>query len=125
MADRRREIAQLMRDREHEGRGFIDFWEDTVDWDGIVDAIAEALGQPPAVEHREWDGTHYRSIRPDGTMWCESKNPREVIESAEGEGWQFERLDYYRVTAGWQPWTPEVTRAPDADPKLSEADSTP
>ena len=40
-----REIAQLMRDREYEGRGFIDFQQDTVDWDGIVDAIAALLNE--------------------------------------------------------------------------------
>ncbi len=36
----RSEIAQTMRDRECNGTGFVDFQQDTVDWDGIVAAIA-------------------------------------------------------------------------------------
>lgn len=50
--------------------------------------------------------TSYRSLK-DGSLWCESSDPDEVIKSG---GESLEVLRYYAVTSGWQPWNPDEIR---------------
>ncbi len=119
MADRRREIAQLMRDREHEGQGFIDFQQDTVDWDGIVDAIASALRAQPTVEHavRLTNGAMQVRNPAAQAVYPMTEWIRHVQENGEKV--------YCRTVIVVEDWQEvPVTREPDADPKLSQADST-
>lgn len=56
----------------------------------------------------------YRSLTPDGKLWCESSSPTEVAESSEGMDCTFQRLVIEMVTNPWEPWTPEVDRSTDA-----------
>lgn len=53
--------------------------------------------------------TWYRSLAPDGTLQCESSNPRDFApgQSCHGQpNLTFERLQQWTATDGWQPWTP-------------------
>lgn len=52
---------------------------------------------------RELVRTYYRSITPDGTLWCESRDLREVIERSEGLNCTFETMRVYETTDGWEP----------------------
>ena len=58
--------------------------------------MSENLGEPVR--------TYYRSLTPDGKLWCETRDPEEVIERSQGMDCTFERVDVYEVTEGWQPW---------------------
>jgi hypothetical protein len=49
--------------------------------------------------------TYYRSLTPDGIVWCESSNPAEVRRRSEDKDCTFEKISFYEVTAGWEPWT--------------------
>lgn len=51
--------------------------------------------------------TYYRSLTPDGELWCESRDPLEVIEMSEGQNCTFEVVRFYEVTDGWQEWNPD------------------
>lgn len=48
---------------------------------------------------------YYRSLTPDGKLWCESRDPEEVRRMSVSKGCTFERLDVYEITEGWKPWT--------------------
>lgn len=45
----------------------------------------------------------YRSLTPDGKVWCESSNAAEVLERSYGEGFTFQVL-VCTVTESWEPW---------------------
>lgn len=50
---------------------------------------------------RSW----YRSVTPDGTLWCEASDPHEVLDRTNpDEPLAYQRYDVYEITAGWQPW---------------------
>lgn len=49
--------------------------------------------------------SYYRSLLEDGTMWCESRDPEEVINmTADKPNATYERLDVYETADGWYPW---------------------
>lgn len=48
--------------------------------------------------------TWYRSLLPDGTIWCESSNGREVLERSEGVEARYERRVIAEVSGMWEPW---------------------
>lgn len=60
---------------------------------------------PESKLHKVW----YRSILPDGTLWCESSNAAEVVSMSEGKDVKFERMEVHIVHGDWEPWaTPSV-----------------
>lgn len=48
--------------------------------------------------------TWYRSILSDGTLWCESSDPGEVIRMSEGYECIFQKIVFYETTDGWEKW---------------------
>jgi len=48
--------------------------------------------------------TYYRSVLPDGSIWCESRDPEEVKRMSEGRDCAFDKLDIYETTDGWEEW---------------------
>lgn len=54
--------------------------------------------------------TYYRSMTAAGSIWCESRDPREVLSQtslgeARGKGpFTYQRLDVYETTHGWKMW---------------------
>lgn len=48
--------------------------------------------------------TWYRSLTPDGKLWCESSDPQEVIERSEGKGCTFQIHRVRLISEGWEPW---------------------
>lgn len=72
-------------------------------WKHQADAlIADGWTKPTGEPVR----TYYRSLTPDGKLWCESRDPDEVVQRSEGEGITFERSDVWMVTQGWKHWNP-------------------
>lgn len=51
---------------------------------------------------------YYRSLYDGGKVWCESRDPEEVIERSpigDPHGpFVFERLEVEEVTHSWEPW---------------------
>jgi hypothetical protein len=47
----------------------------------------------------------YRSLTPDGKVWCESRDPKEVVVMSAGKGCRFEKLTTYIVHGDWEPWS--------------------
>jgi hypothetical protein len=45
----------------------------------------------------------YRSLLPDGSVWCESSDPDEVLDS-ETPGLTFQKKEVYKVSEGWVEW---------------------
>jgi hypothetical protein len=70
----------------------------------VLGVLAEAGRLLPPDEHREIFKTWYRSLTPDGGLWCESSNPAEVREMTTGDGYTFQKLDVVTVRTGWRPW---------------------
>lgn len=58
--------------------------------------------------HREVVKTWYRSLKPDGSLWCESSNPQEVLEQSDSDC-AFQKLEIIQVTGQWEPWHPNST----------------
>jgi len=50
--------------------------------------------------HSAW----YRSITPDGKLWCESSDPKEVIKRSKGKECTFQIFRIRLVSDGWEPW---------------------
>lgn len=49
--------------------------------------------------------TYYRSLEPDGTLWCESRDPVEVRRMTHpDQPLTYERMDVCEATEGWRPW---------------------
>lgn len=63
---------------------------------------ADWLAEPPRLVR-----TYYRSFTSDGRLWCESKDSDEVIGVSKGQKCTFERVEYFEITDGWQPWEPQ------------------
>lgn len=55
-------------------------------------------------EDRKLVRTYYRSITPDRKVWCESKNPAEVMAMSEGKDCIFEVMRVYETTDDWEEW---------------------
>lgn len=72
--------------------------------------LIEALRQAGASVE---DGRHwYRALGPDGSLWCETSNPREAAESVDGcDGYTLQRLPLYLVRTPWEPWQPDPRKA--------------
>lgn len=72
-------------------------------------AVAEQVGGEPKVlwQTRTW----YRSVLPDGTVWCETSDPAEVVDRSGGHaGMRYQKHETFEVSAGWRPWKPEDVR---------------
>lgn len=66
-------------------------------------ALVETLFGGASEEGRTW----YRALGPDGSLWCETSNPREAADSTRGEdGYTLQRLPLYLVRTPWEAWTP-------------------
>jgi hypothetical protein len=48
--------------------------------------------------------TWYRSLQADGSIWCESRNAREMVKMSEGIAAKFEQMVTTEVTGAWEPW---------------------
>lgn len=49
--------------------------------------------------------TWYRSLTPDGKLWCESADPLEVRRMTHPrETLTYEKFLVYEVSDGWMPW---------------------
>lgn len=46
---------------------------------------------------------YYRSTI-KGAVWCESSNPVEVINRSRDFECEYEKIEYYEITSGWEPW---------------------
>lgn len=73
--------------------------------------LIEALRQAGASVE---DGRHwYRALGSDGSLWCETSNPREAVDSIDGrDGYTLQRLPLYLVRTPWEPWQPDPRKAP-------------
>ena len=99
-------------------RGLVDdlmtVWGDaTIDGEDELRARIEAAVRNQARDplHVRHLKTLYRSVRADGTVWCESSDPRDPVTRTNGlTDLRFQRFDMYEVSDGWQPWTPEAGR---------------
>lgn len=64
----------------------------------------------------------YRSLLPDGSVWCETSNRDEVLESGQGqEGVAYQRLVKTLVTSHWMPWDPDARPKTDSETPLWKA----
>lgn len=51
---------------------------------------------------------YYASYTPDGKLWCANRNPHEVVGMSNHiPGITYTKLEYFEVTNGDQPWTPD------------------
>lgn len=71
---------------------------------GIRQAMAAVGLNQAAKEDLEVFSVWYRSVTPDGKVWCESRDPDEVVEASEGKDCTFWQFPTFTVRAGWQPW---------------------
>lgn len=55
-------------------------------------------------------GIWYRSLTPDGKVWCESSDPDEVMQQSVGMRCVFQRLEVVQTTRPWREWTPDAPR---------------
>lgn len=55
---------------------------------------------------RQVYSTWYRSILRDGSLWCETSNPKEVVKMSEGKDVIFQKLVTYLTDDGWEGWNP-------------------
>src|SRR5690606_34033062 len=60
----------------------------------------QATGSLPRMPHREVIKTWYRSLKPDGSLWCESSSPQEVLEQSDSDC-TFQKLEIIQVTGRW------------------------
>jgi hypothetical protein len=48
----------------------------------------------------------YRSLTPDGRVWCESSDPEEVKQPhPKGVELTFQKMEVRKVSEGWIPWS--------------------
>lgn len=59
-------------------------------------------GQPTGDVFSVW----YRSLTPDGKVWCESSDPNDVVARSAGKVCRFEKLTTYFVRGDWEQWQP-------------------
>jgi hypothetical protein len=57
-----------------------------------------------AQEDRKLVNTWYRSLTPDGKVWCESRDPDEVQRMSKGKNCTYEKYETYEVATGWEAW---------------------
>lgn len=57
---------------------------------------------------REIIKTWYRATKPDGSVWCESSDPQEVLDRSDSDC-SFQKLDIVQVTGPWKAWRPHTT----------------
>ncbi len=56
---------------------------------------------------REIHSIWYRSVlKEDGTLWCESSLPDQVVRMSDDQDVIFQKLIYYIEHDGWESWTP-------------------
>lgn len=54
---------------------------------------------------RKYSHTYYRSLTPDGKLWCESRNPVEVrAQKHPTKKLTYEKYIVHEVSDGWMPW---------------------
>lgn len=69
---------------------------------GFAETVRSLFGGS-VEEGRAW----YRALSADGSLWCETSNPDEVVESVAGrDGFVLERLPTYIVRTPWERWEP-------------------
>jgi hypothetical protein len=48
----------------------------------------------------------FRSLTPDGRLWCESSDPEEVAEPhPDGIPLTYQKMTIRKVSEGWVPWS--------------------
>jgi hypothetical protein len=82
----------------------------------IADAILAAGWRAPDAEQfvigHQVGKTWYRSLTPDGKVWCESSDREDFIDDEgldtgpDGAPLTFQKLTHYSATSGWQEWAP-------------------
>lgn len=51
---------------------------------------------------------YYASYTPDGKVWCDGRSPHEVVGMSNHiPGVTYTKLEYFEVTNGDKPWTPD------------------
>lgn len=75
-----------------------------LDFTAIARQVMAWVGIGCTPEGAKRTHSYYRSLTPDGKLWCESKSPDEVREMSEGVDCTFEVLHFYEVTDGWKDW---------------------
>ena len=56
-------------------------------------------------ESRQIVRTYYKSLTPNGNMWCESRDPDEVRRHTHPtEKLTYEKFEIYEISDGWQTW---------------------
>ncbi len=66
-------------------------------------ALVAGLFGGGAAEGHAW----YRSLAPDGSLWCETSSPDEAAQSVDGlAGYTLQKLPTFTVRTPWQPWQP-------------------
>jgi hypothetical protein len=81
-----------------------------------ADAILAAGWRAPDAEQfvigHQVGKTWYRSLTPDGKVWCESSDREDFIDDEgldtgpNGVPLTFQKLTHYSATSGWQEWSP-------------------
>jgi len=75
--------------------------------------LAAMHAEAVANENRRLVRSVYRSLRADGSLWCESSSPDEVVQNtADQVGASFQRFDIYEVFGGWRSWAVEALPQP-------------
>lgn len=74
----------------------------------VARKILEAAAPHLMADHGRLTRSYYRSITPDGELWCESSDPEEVREMSEGKECTFQVANVYEIDSGWQEWPTNV-----------------
>lgn len=73
----------------------------------VLDALAAAGRLLPAgTRLTPYGKVWYRSCNPDGTVWCETSDPGEVVRMSAGLDVTYWRLDGADLRYPWRPWEP-------------------
>jgi hypothetical protein len=55
--------------------------------------------------------TYYQSTLLNGRIWCQSRDPQEVVQRSAGQRVVFRKMEVFETTVGWVEWFPEVAEA--------------
>jgi hypothetical protein len=51
----------------------------------------------------------YRSLLPDGSLWCETSDPDECVRMSEGRECTFQVLEVVQIDRPWREWVPDAS----------------
>ena len=53
-------------------------------------------------------GRWYRSLLPDGSLWCETSDPQECLIQSDGHNCTFEMFETVQFDGPWKAWDPNA-----------------